>query len=76
MKRNTKIAHATRKGHVPKDKDEGIQPRPKAFVSKLKNQPGIYGKVGGARVGKLPVKAGKVVHKDRKGVAKSSKAKG
>lgn len=49
---------------------------PKPFVSKLKNQAGLYGKVGGAHIPKQPTKAGPVKHKDRKGVAKSSKAKG
>jgi hypothetical protein len=76
VKRNTKIAHATRKGHVPNAKDEGIQPRPRAMVQKDKSTPGLFGKAGGFHKPKEPIKAGKVVKKDRKGVAKSPKAKG
>ncbi len=76
VKRNTKIAHATKKGHVPPSKPEGKQAHPKAFATKHNAAPGLYSNTGGRAVKKAPTKAAKVVHKDRKGVAHSSKAKG
>jgi hypothetical protein len=82
MARNPAKAHTTRKGHVPKSKDEGKQPAGKAFIEGgagpkgLHNRPGLYRAEKASRTKKVPVPAGKVVTKDRKGTARSSKAKG
>ena len=76
MARNPKVAHATRKGHVPKAKDEGKQPHPKAFAQPHNAAKGLYANTGGRAIAKKPIKAGDITTKDRKGVARSSKAKG
>jgi hypothetical protein len=81
VKRNTKIAHASKKGHVPASRPEGKQVAGKAFIEGgagkggLHNAPGLYRAAKASRTKKVPVPAGKVVHKDRKGVAKGPRVK-
>jgi hypothetical protein len=82
MKRDPKIGRATRKGHVPNSKPEGKQPAGNAFIEGgagpkgMKNRPGLFRAAKAESTKKVPIPAGKVVKKDRKGVAKGPRVAG